>query len=116
MNKFQKQVAKDLATVTKEDLRRVLREWQQGRGSDATIRRCKASLHNFYDFMFIAGYVKTRPTGNLQAPKGWEKVPQAPASEDLERTISAIGRDAITWPIRLLTSAGVGRFRIRSAR
>jgi len=93
MNKFQRAVAKDLAVVTREDLRGVVSEWQQEGVSEATIRRCGASLRSFYGFMFMAGYVKTRPTANLQLPKGWEKVPRAPASDDLERTIAAIGRD-----------------------
>lgn len=93
MKKFQRQAGKDLAAVTREDVRHVLREWQQDGASDATIRRCGASLRRFYDFMFIGGYVKTRPTVNLQLPRGWDKVPQAPAREDLERTISAIGHD-----------------------
>jgi integrase/recombinase XerD len=92
MNKFQKRLAQDLATVTREDLRGVLTAWQQDGASDATIWRCRATLRNFYNFMFIAGYVKKRPTLNLGGPKGWEKVPRAPASEDLERTIAAIGR------------------------
>ena len=93
MNKFQRGVAKDLAAVTREDLRGVLGLWQRGGASDATIQRCLASLRSFYSFMFLAGYIKTRPTANLQAPKGWKKVPKAPASEDLERTIAAIGRE-----------------------
>jgi integrase/recombinase XerD len=92
MTKFQRRVAKDLAAVTREDLRRVLSEWQHEGTATSTIQRCGASLRSFYDFMFIGGYVKRRPTANLQLPKGWEKVPQAPASEDLERTIAAIGR------------------------
>jgi len=93
MEKFQRKVAKDLATVTREDLRGALKEWQEGGASTATIQRCGASLRCFYNFLFVAGYVKTRPTRNLQLPKGWEKVPQAPAAEDLERTISTIGRE-----------------------
>jgi integrase/recombinase XerD len=93
MNKFQREVAKDLTAVTREDLRRVLKDWQEGGVADSTIRQRVAALRSFYDFLFVAGYVKRRPTGNLQVPKGWEKVPQAPASEDLERTIAAIGRD-----------------------
>ncbi|MGH9545324.1 MAG: tyrosine-type recombinase/integrase [Terriglobales bacterium] len=93
MRKFQKKVAKDLATVTREDLRRVLKEWKESGASDATIRRCRASLRSFYDFLSVGGYIENRPTANLQVPKGWEKVPQAPAAADLERVIAAIGHD-----------------------
>ena len=39
-----------------------MKVWQKGGASDATICRRVAALRSFYNFMFIAGYVKTRPT------------------------------------------------------
>lgn len=85
---------KGLAQVTRHDLRRALRRYQKAGLADSTIQRRAATLRSFYDFLFAMGLIKSRPTANLQLPKGWERVPRAPAAEDLERVIAAVGREA----------------------
>lgn len=91
---FQATVRKDLAQVTRDDLRRALLLCQQTGAAHSSIQRRASSLRSFYDYLFGMGFVAARPTANLQLPKGWERVPRAPAAEDLERVIAAIGCEA----------------------
>ena len=91
MQKLQKQVGKDLATVTRAELQAVQARWQSQGVSDATLRRCMATFRNFYNFLSAGRYIETRPTANVRAPRGWVRVPRAPTAEDLERVIAAIG-------------------------
>jgi site-specific recombinase XerD len=93
MQKFQKKVAKDLAAVTREELQAVQTQWQSEGASDATLRRRMAAFRNFYNFLNAGGYITSRPTANVRTPKGWERVPRAPAANDLEKVIEAIGHD-----------------------
>jgi site-specific recombinase XerD len=93
MQKFQKKVNKDMATVTRDDLQAVLTQWQGEGTSDATLRRCMAAFRNFYNFLNAGRYITKNPTANVRAPKGWVRVPRAPAANDLERVIAAIGHD-----------------------
>jgi integrase/recombinase XerD len=93
MQKFQKGVNKDLAAMSRDELQAVLTQWQSEGASNATLWRCLATLRNFYNFLFVGGYIKTRPTRNVRTPKGWVRVPRAPAAVDLERVIAAIGHD-----------------------
>jgi site-specific recombinase XerD len=91
---FHETVHKDLAQVTRRNLRRVLLRYQQAGFANATIQRRAATLRSFYDFLFAVGLIKSRPTLNLALPKGWELVPRAPAADDLELVIAAVGREA----------------------
>ncbi len=91
---FYETVRKDLARVTRQDVRRALRRYQKAGFADKTIQRRAATLRSFYDFLFAMGLIESRPTANLQLPKGWERVPRAPSAEDLDRTIAAVGREA----------------------
>jgi site-specific recombinase XerD len=93
MQKFQKKVGKDLASVTRDELQAALTQWQGEGVSTATLQRSVATLRNFYNFLIAGRYIKTRPTANVRAPKGWVRVPRAPAAGDLERVIAAIGHD-----------------------
>ncbi len=91
---FHESVRKDLAQVTRHNLRRVLLRYQQAGFADSTIQRRAATLRSFYDFLFAVGLIKSRPTVNLRPPKGWQRAPRAPAPDDLERVIAAVGGEA----------------------
>jgi site-specific recombinase XerD len=93
MQKFQKRVGKDLASVTRDELQAVQTQWQREGACDSTLRRCMAAFRNFYDFLIAGRYIKARPTANVRAPRGWVRVPRAPAANDLEQVIEAIGHD-----------------------
>lgn len=91
---FHETVRKDLAQVTRRNLRKALLQYQQAGFADSTIQRRAATLRSFYDFLFAVELIKSRPTINLRLPKGWERAPRAPATDDLERVIAAVGREA----------------------
>jgi integrase/recombinase XerD len=60
----------------------------------ATIQRRVAALRKFFNLLFSAGLISTRPIANLRLPKAWARVLRPTATEDLERVIAAIGTDS----------------------
>jgi integrase/recombinase XerD len=90
IRRFRSDVGKDLLEVEANDVYRVVEAWKE-HAKEATIQRRAASLHQFYNLLFITGLISIRPTANLHVPKAWKRV-QTPAAEDLERVVAALGK------------------------
>jgi integrase/recombinase XerD len=68
-----------------------------------SIRRQVSAVRTYYRFLMGEGHVGTDPTGQLETPKTWRKLPDVLTVEEVERLLAAPNPDeALAWRDRSL--------------
>jgi len=64
--------------------------------------RCLSAVRGFHKYLLIDGLSKNEPTGNIETPHGWERLPKTLSSSEVE---SLLGQPERTAPLGIRDKA-----------
>lgn len=79
------------AKVTAADLRGYLMRLHELGRSPATVARARSAMRTFFTFLQREGVIHADPSDDLEAPRGWQRVPRALSEEEAQRLVESVG-------------------------
>ncbi len=104
--------SRDAGAVGRQDVAAFLGRLQEEGMAPASAARCLSAVRGFHKYLLLDGLTRTDPTVNLDAPKGWKRLPRTLSGDEVD---SLLGQPDPTTPrglrdkamLELLYAAGL---------
>ena len=97
------------AKVAERDLKEYIMVLHEEGRQPATIARARSSIRSFFAFLHREGILGMDPSRDLEAPRGWQRIPRALTEEEAIRLVeSVVGERPLDLRDRALLELGYG--------